>query len=431
MNISVLKFGGTSQLFTTYKMIKDIIENRKEDHKYIIVLSAVSGITNKLLEFINSKSIIILNEIISINKNLASQCFINIDDLVNKFLILSNNLNNLNDKIKFVAQGEYFTTEILNRYLINSNIKSKLLSSQKIIFSTSENTSMYNKGEFNVNSSKIIKNFNKNIDTLIIPGFSGSTPLNYYCLLGRGGSDTSGSIIAASINAKVYEIWTDVNGIYSSDPRKIKNTIINKEIDYEVAQEVAAMGAKVIHPYCIIPCAIKSIPIYIKNTFDPYCQSTIINNNKKNNLYGITIQDNVNVFKITSFNMWNNYGFASDILSVFGLFSVGINIINTSQFNITTTTDEQDSNKLLSIKNKLEEKYQVELTHNNSIISIVGNKIKLIDKFINNIGHIFNFTKNYDIITTSYSSNDLTLSFVINSHKNIELAQGLHDILFN
>ena len=107
------------------------------------------------------------------------------------------------------------------------------------------------------------------------------------------------------VNASLYEIWTDVNGIYSSDPRKINNTFINEIVHYDAAQEVAAMGAKVIHPYCILPCAVHSIPIHIKNTFNPDGLSTIICNKLNNTVYGVTIQDNVKVFKITSLNIHN------------------------------------------------------------------------------------------------------------------------------
>jgi diaminopimelate decarboxylase/aspartate kinase len=217
-----------------------------------------------------------------------------------------------------------------------------------------------------------------------------------------------------------------VNGIYSSDPRVISNTIINKIISYEAAQELAAMGAKVIHPYCILPCALKNIPIVIKNTFNPKNNSTIIFGNQTNMVYGITIQNNVKVFKITSLNMWNNYGFVYDIFSIFKKNNVDINIINTSQFNITTTTDEINENKLWDIKNKLQNTFNVELSIENSIVSVVGDNIRMCE----NIGDIFKLTRNFDIITTSYSSNDMTLSFVINTKYAINLAQQLHNIIF-
>ena len=416
----VLKFGGTSQVKSTYDMILDRINITKDSVKYVIVLSAMSGVTNKLIDYQSTKNTISLNWIINKNTTLSSECGVSIDDEITNLIKLSY------DDIGVIAQGEYLTCGILNKYLNKNNIKSELISSLDVIESNQENIGLNNKGEFIVYPEKIEKSLETN-DVVIIPGFSGRTPNGSYCLLGRGGSDTTGSIIASSINAKLYEIWTDVNGIYSSDPRKISGTFINEIINYDAAQEVAAMGAKVIHPYCILPCAQKKIPIHIKNTFNPEGNSTIIYNDKTNKVYGITIQENVKVFKITSMNMWNNYGFVYDIFSIFKDANVDINIINTSQFNITTTTDEIDEKKLIDIKLKLENKYQVELSFNNSIISIVGDNIRM----INNIGDIFKLTKNYNIITTSYSSNDMSLSFVIETLYGNKLAQDLHNLIFN
>ncbi len=423
----VLKFGGTSQKYSTYEMILNRIKQTKLDDsnntqiKFVIVLSAMSGITNKLLEYTSTMCTETLTDIINKNVSLASETNVSINDII----LETNNFKDLDNKISFISKGEFFTCHILNKYLNKNNIKSKFISPQDIIYSTIENDSLYNKGEFNVESEIIINELVDN-DVLVVPGFSGRTPQNKCCLLGRGGSDTTGSIIAAAINASVYEIWTDVNGIFTSDPRKISNTIINQIVNYEAAQEVAAMGAKVLHPFCILPCAQKGIPIHIKNTFNPYSLSTIIYKNNTNNIYGVTIQDNVKVFKITSLNMWNNYGFVYDIFSVFKEYNVDINIINTSQFNITTTTDESDINKLLEIESKLKQKYLVDLQYNNSIISVVGDNIRMTEK----ICDIFKLTRKFDIITTSYSSNDMTLSFVVNSSVGIDLAQQLHDTVF-
>ena len=424
-NVKVLKFGGTSQTRETYKMINEII-NSQPNNKFIIVLSAIKGITNSLLDFVNTKNFKLWHEIIQINKNLH-ESLLNVE---NKFIKdMENKLWDLdNDKIEIVAMGEFFTTNILNDYLNSNNIKSKFMSSFDIVKSNQPNfNSLYNKGEFIVDSNKILFELQNN-KVIIIPGFSGSSLDNKPCLLGRGGSDTSGSIIAAAVNAGEYQIWTDVDGIYSSDPRKISNTFLIKNIGYNASQEIAAMGAKIIHPYCILPCAVKEIPILIKNTFNRKGIPTEISNKliQKDTIYGITLQENVKVFKITSQNMWNNYGFVYDIFSTFKKYNVDVNIINTSQFNITTTTDETQNDNLLEVKEELSRNYKVELDSENTIVSIVGENIRTNIK----IGHIFELTRKYDIILTSYSSNDMTLSFVVGKNIANKLCQELHNLLF-
>ena len=430
-SIFVSKYGGTSQKESTYRIItnkiKDAIENPKEiktQSKFIIVLSAISGITNKLLQFEENKDLNLLKEILDTNIELATLSKVDITDLCEGFTEQAVCIECIDDIISLVAQGEFFTCNILNRYLNSNGVKSKFISSMDIIESTCENDALYNKGEFNVNSKQIIEAFDT-YDVVVIPGFSARTPSGKCCLLGRGGSDTTGSIIAAATNAITYTIWTDVSGIYSSDPRKITNTFVNTNMSYDAAQEVAAMGAKVIHPYCILPCAQKKIPIAIKNTFEPV-GGTCISCDVSNKVYAVTIQEKVKVFKITSLNMWNNYGFVHDIFSTFKKFNVDVNIINTSQFNITTTTDEINECKLWDIHEELQKKYQIEIRFNNSIVSVVGDNIRTTDS----IGNIFKISKSFNIITTSYSSNDMSLSFVINSTDAINLAQKLHDIVF-
>ena len=419
MQIKVLKFGGTSQKSSTYEFLYSMI-NDDPQTKYIIILSAISGITNKLLDFINTKNFSIWNEILDINKQLAKVDNLFIKSMEEKLWDLEN------DKIEIIAMGEFFTTNILNDYLISKNIKSKFVSSFDVIKSSLPNNQLYNKGEFVVNS-QVLFNYLENNQVLIIPGFSGISSEMKPCLLGRGGSDTTGSIIAAAVNATEYQIWTDVDGIYSSDPRKVKNTFLIKNIVYGQAQEIAAMGAKVIHPFCILPCAEKNIPILIKNTFNENAPGTLINSNNiiKNDLIAVTIQGSVTVFKITSTNMWNNYGFVYDIFSTFKKYNVDVNIINTSQFNITTTTEDTHIDNLLKVKEHLQQKYNVEMNTDNSIISVIGENIR---KY-KNIGKLFEITQNYDVILTSYSSNDMTLSWVIKENKALELANELHNLL--
>jgi aspartate kinase len=425
MDIKVLKFGGSSQKLNTYQMIKEII-NSNSYTKYVIVLSAISGITNSLIDFTTTKNFLTWKNIMKKNNDFSIECL----NKLSKFNVdMEKKLWDLEkDKIEIIAMGEFFTTNILNEYLNLNDIKSKFISSFDCIQSNQPNIGDYNKGEFSVNSKLIFDTLNS-CQVVVIPGFSGLSSINQPCLLGRGGSDTSGSIIASALKATQYEIWTDVDGIYSCDPRFIKNSKIIENINYNQAQEIAAMGAKVIHPYCILPCAQKNIPILIKNTFNSNSVLvTMINNYKgtNENINAVTLQNSVKVFKITSENMWNNYGFVFEIFSIFKKYNVDVNIINTSQFNITTTTDENNLENLYEIKEELSKLYEVELILDNTIVSVIGDNIRKYSK----IGDLFQLTQNYDILLTSYSSNDMTLSWVISTEKSIDLAQNLHNIIF-
>lgn len=437
-NISVHKFGGSSQTIKGYNLIKEMVTNLKDSERIVVIVSAIKNITDKIINLISNISKInsedLIEEIIEINNNFADTLDSSIDltDLILYFYSLVDELkkNNINqNKINLISIGEYFTSTILNRFLLNNKIKSCKIDSEFIIKSNKPNNLfLYNDGNFSVNDFYIHENFKKN-KIIIIPGFSGSDSNEEICLLGRGGSDTSGSIIAEKLKAKEYIIWTDVSGLYTSDPSIYHNSKLIENINYNTAQELAAMGAKVLHPYCILPCANSKVPILIKNTFKPNDKNTKISDIKDNSDFlSITCQHNISYFKIHSLNMWNNYGFVNDIFLIFTEFCVDVNIINTSQFTITTTTNDLDIEKLVKLKNKLLNKYKVELIHELSLVSIVANNLITNPK----TSKIFNFIKDKEIIMTSFSSNNKSISFLIDTKKSRIFIRDLHnDVIIN
>lgn len=421
MSIQVIKLGGSSQTKIGYD---NLISKISDLDKGIIVVSAIKDITNKL---INSKD---YQEIKNIHINFIKELKLNENDFLEDFNKINNLMekSSLENKIELISMGETLTAKILTKYL-QKNYKVDYLEATQIIYSNEENSELYHKSCFEVDTKPI---YEKLVDNkfIVIPGFRARDKNYKVCLLGRGGSDTSGSIIAKSVNAKCYQIWTDVSGIYTADPNKVDKANIIKNINYDLAQELSAMGAKVIHPYCIKPCQSKNIPIHIKNTFTPNDNTTIINNIDENNknLKAITFQKNVSVFKIISLNMWNNYGFLFDIFQKFNDYNIDVNIINTSQFDVSVTTHDQDVDKLLKLKKSLEEKYQVFLNLNTVCISLVGNNVKEykdFDKVVN-----FIKKKTHHIFLTSYSSNDMSLSFVMEEEHSLDLYKKLHQIIF-
>ena len=425
----VLKLGGSSQTPEGYLNLLSKINN-----KTVIVVSAIKNVTNNLLDFTRNKNAKLIDTIININKSLISNLNLNItffEKDINYLYTMMYKQLDLQDKINLVASGETFTAKILNQFLNTNNIKSEYLDTIEFINCDLKNDNIFNKGKFTVDN-KILNLYLEKNNVIVVPGFRGKNIENQISLMGRGGSDTTGALIAASLNTQKYEIWTDVNGLYSADPNNVKHSIIINNIDYDIAQEISAMGAKVIHPYCIKPCQQKNIPIEIRNTYNYNSNYTTIKKIKEdnNNIYAITNQKNITIFKIESLDMWNNYGFVYDIFSKFKEFNVDVNIINTSQFDIATTTDDIDIEKLEKLKKSLEEKYNVTMINNCNCISVVGNNIKK-NKKLNAI--VENAAK-FEIKLTSYSSNDMTLSFVLENRTDllnpILLENSLHKIIF-
>lgn len=430
----VLKFGGTSQSLEGYSILNHIIDNTIEkDEKIVVVLSAVSGITNLLEKFVFTKDYKHINDVMRKNQefvsklnkeykvmgyesNKLSKMEANIDSQILNLLKIAEKYMESEDphlKAQIIGFGEVLSTNILYELFKKDGVI--LGNSYDYIKSKKETSKLYPSLEFYCDNS--IKTIMEKCNVLITQGFIASTPSNKTILLGRGGSDTTGALIANTLEAEEYQVWTDVDGIYTADPRVVKDAQLMKKVNYEIVQEMAGMGAKVMHPYSILPCQEKKIPIKIYNTFSGNKENTIICDSD-DKVFCVTVQKEVTLFKITSLSMWDSYGFVYDIFKRFSDKKVNVNIITTSQFSISTTTDEKDKNILNELYEDLSEIYQVEMTHNKGIISLVTNDMYTNDK----LGCI-KYDK-YDLV--HYSPNNLTKSYVINQNESNKLINEMH-----
>lgn len=401
----VYKLGGTSQCKAGYDKIAHILKTSTE--RNFIILSAVSGVTDSLVKFTETKDLTCVRDAIVLNHILLNELKLDksvIKDIENKLIsiaqkyIKSFDTSSIYEKSEIIGYGEILSTNIFNMYLNSLKINNKLLNSYDYIYSKKEIYQCNTQTEFYC-SHELDANVNNNF---ILQGFIGSTPSNKNILLGRGGSDTTGALVAKALQAKSYEVWTDVDGIYTGDPRIFSDAMNVPSIDYTLCQELSAMGAKVMHPLSIKPCFDLNIPIIVKNTFTD-AKGTMICDELNNDMF-YAIQKKQTLFKIKSLDMWNSYGFITDIFRRFSENRIDINIITTSQFSISTTTSETNLYKLLEIKDILSNTYEVEMISDCVIFSIVKRNIKDI------IAKLKFDTINPEIV--HISDNNMTINFV-------------------
>ncbi len=444
MSNIVLKFGGSSQCKIGLSVILDKIKEYQFDNlKIFLVVSAVDKTTNNLYGVTNG-SIELYDVIYKTHYELCKDinvdfsCIIelleslkkDIEDFYSKLFI-----NQTQQKLKIISYGEILSSTIVHNYLTNNLIINKFINAHLIMKNKgmSDDIDTYTlniKGEFYCVES-ITNKLIENHSVVVTQGFIAATSDNQYCVLTRSGSNTSASLIANAINAKRLEIWTDVNGLYTSDPRKIKSAKLIQSIKYSVCQEAAAMGSQLIHPFSILPCESKKIPIHIRNTFDSKSHYfTIINCHEliiPNSVHLITYQKDVTIFNIKSFDMWEAHGILYDIFSVFKDHKIDINIITTSQFSVSVTTNEKSIEKINNAKIDLKKKYDVEIIESCGIVSIIADDIRY-NLQIHDINKII-IKKDKPIYITHYGANNMTLSFVISESYADELTKQLHDIL--
>lgn len=458
MQYHVVKLGGTSQCKAGYLNLLKVAKSFNESDKdsLIVVLSAVSNVTNLLVSYsesFTSYDIDIINHSIKSKYiNLIKALFEEDEEaykcILQRFTIFYNSffeevqltecsnqieIEKMSLKSQIIGFGEVLSTFVLSEYFTYNNVENTVIDAYKFIVNKEESYRIYPITEFvadlDLFSHEISGISPKSI--IITQGFIGRTPSGQKVLLGRGGSDTTGSLIASMLDAKEYQVWTDVNGIYSCDPRIISDAKPVKYIDYKLAQEISSMGAKVMHPLSIYPCEKKNIPIYVKNTFDIDGDFTIIHSINKfsssssNSSTFIASQKNITVFKITSLNMWGAYGFVSNVFELFTKKNIDVNIITTSQFQICTTTDFSDKLKLFELKFELSKNYDVEMIDNCEIVSVVSDSIQDTLKNIN-----FKYIQdklNSHII--HIGSNSMTLNIVCDKKHVTELYNYLYKVL--
>jgi len=437
MSFIVLKFGGSSFYIDGYNTILEQIDN---NYNTIIIVSAIGNTTDMLMDIVSQKTNRyddIYNEHIQLCRSLGIEYEL-VENTLKKLRkdikeFMENPLIDIiQHKIKIIKYGEILSSIILYLYLSNTySIKLINASSFIINLNTSNNIdplTLNQTGKFYCDREKLEFLFEDDINLYITQGFIASTSDSKSCLLSRSGSDTSASLIASSINAERLEIWTDVDGIFTADPRIVPDANIIECINYDVCQELSAWGTKVIHPYSIKPCQENNIPIFIKNTTNPNNRFTVINGCERDtnsHVYSIVNQANITVYEIESYDMWENWGFVKDIFEVFTKYNIDVNIITTSLFSITTTTDEISDIKKRQTLKELKLKYNVKMTENCSIISLISNDV-LDNIRLNRSLDIINSVGREYLYITHYSSNNMSLSFVVDSSISDKITRMFH-----
>ena len=269
---------------------------------------------------------------------------------------------------------------------------------------------------------------------IVTQGFIARNQEGDTVLLGRGGSDTSASYFAAKLKAKRCEIWTDVPGVYSANPREIPNARLLKRLDYEEAQEITSMGAKVLHPRCLAPCRDHGIPIHILCTTHPDLEGTIISPETprtRAEVKAISSKYNITLISMESLGMWQQVGFLADVASCFKKRGISIDLVSTSQTNVTVSLDHTAN----ALNPELLDLLQADLTKFCKVkrispcasVSLVGRNIRAI---LHQLGPALAVFEDAKIHLVSQAANDLNFTFVVDEGEALRLADALHHLLF-
>ncbi len=381
----VLKFGGTS--VGTADSIKKVCRIIKSAKGPYVVVSAVSGVTNKFVEAAEcakagKDTCAILSEIRNKHAGIVDALGLNktmldaeLNDLEAALHEISN-LKELSPKARdtILSFGEMMSSKIISEYLNKSGLASKQYTGWDAGIVTD---SEFTKANYLEESFENIQERMSKLDHVpVITGFIAKNKNNEITTLGRGGSDTTAALIGAGIGASEIQIWSDVNGVMTSDPRICKNAKTLDVLSFQEAAELAYFGAKILHPQTIQPAMKKQIPVVVKNTFNPEHPGTRVvhKKEKRNTITGIAMKKSITEYTIESGRMLNAYGFLSRIFNVFNDNKVSVDMVATSEVSVSLTVDEAPHN-MKNILAELSKIGTVTSKHNHSIICIVGDGI--------------------------------------------------------
>lgn len=434
-----MKFGGSS--VGDAERIKNVcnIIKSKLDEKPIIVLSAVQGITDRLietatkaandddvskeLEEIRQKHNKILKDL-GLDESLVDSQLEGFDKVIDKIFVMKRTSPELMDEVQ--SFGERMSVRIVAAYLNKIGIKAKAFDAYDLGFIT---TPDYGKAEpLPDTEEKISKEIKKIKDIPIITGFIGKDSARNITTLGRGGSDYTAAVLGAAMN-DVIEIWTDVNGIMTADPRVVKEAKTIDQISFNEASELAYFGARVLHPKTIWPAIKKNLPVKVLNSFEPsHKGTTIVNeaNKTKETIKAIACKKNICLINVTSTRMLLAHGFLARLFSVFEDYKKSVDMIATSEVSVSLTVD--NNKDLDKVKEDLEGVAEVKVEKSKSIVCAVGEGMHN-SKGV--VGRVFQALKNIRIEMISAGASEINISFIVDNKDADKAVQILHKEFFS
>lgn len=446
-----MKFGGTS--VENAKAMQTVIEIVKceQSRTPVVVLSAIAGATNTLLKSARvaqegnlDEAIQLLNNLldrhVTIMENLIDdrstvqqliaqfkQRFEELRNLCRGISILGELTNRSLDSISSV--GEILSSQILSEAIRIRGLTVKWLDARKFMITDnqfSSATPLFDK--IDIKTNEIIIPILKSGSIVITQGFISSTENGITTTLGRGGSDYSASIIGAALDAEEIQIWTDVDGVLTADPRIAPAAQKLKIISFREAAELAYFGAKVLHPSTIFPAVKKDIPVVVLNSKRSKNSGTrIVSNPPKTNIAvkSIACKRGITVVNVQSMRMLMAYGFLESIFSVFNKYQTPVDLVSTSEVAVSLTID--NSSKLDKIVEELSEFAEISILEKQGIICVVGDQMRSTA----GVAHqIFTAMKNINLVMISQGSSEINLSMVIDESQVDEAVRCLHKQFF-
>ena len=449
----VLKFGGTSvSSAANWRNIAGVLRERMASGmRPVVVHSALSGITDRLEALISAalegRQAAALERIEAVHRELAGALGIEPSARFDAFLSELRERagtmareRRVDDRMRaaVMASGELLATTLGETFLNAQGIRTAWVDARRALRAERRQGS---NEKANLLSATCDFSPDPGLSAdwgalgavVITQGFIAANEDGDTVLLGRGGSDTSGAYFAAKLSAARLEIWTDVPGMFSANPRSVPTARLLRALHYDEAQEIASNGAKVLHPRCVLPVRQYRIPLHVYATQAPGLEGTIVSSEVADSaaqVKAIAIKKGITLVSMESPGMWHQVGFLADAFQVFKQQGLSVDLVSTSETNVTVSLDPAantlDAAALERLTGALGALCRVRILGPCASLSLLGHNLRSI---LHELGGAFELFQDQTIYLVTQAANDLNFTFVIDEAQGDSLVQQLHERL--
>lgn len=445
----VLKFGGTSVASRSrWDSIAEICRARThEGHRLVLVCSALSKVSDQLealcAAVLDGDHHEALQALVSRHAAHAGELAVNIDCIKSELEDLrrltagASLVGEVSPRLRarILSTGEILATRLGTAFLVSRGLDATWVDARDLLTATPEperNT------EARTLSARVAHDPDPRVatrlpdtDICVTQGFIARDEDGHTVLLGRGGSDTSAALLAAKLGATHCEIWTDVPGLYTANPRQVPSARLLKQLSYAEAQEIATCGARVLHPRCLPPLRDSGIELQIHCTPHPDAPGTTVNDRKgAEGVKAISSRKGVTLVEMQTVGMWQEVGFLARAFAQFAALELSVDLVSTSETGVTVSLDPAqalDEGVLAQLLKRLGEYCKPRLVRDTAAVSLVGSGIR---RVLHQLGPVLALFEEHRIHMVSLASSDLNLTFVVDADQEARLVERLHEQLF-
>jgi aspartate kinase len=448
--VIVMKFGGTSvEDAAAMERACEIVRCRLPQ-KPVVVVSAMAKVTDQLVAMGQAAGSGDSESALALSRTMRERHYNAASELLGTGMFtrfhaeLEADFNSLDELLRGIAAvgeitprstdavlsfGERLSSKIVASAFSARGVNAALVDSRSCIITDATHTRAL--PLFDEINARLAAQVQPLIEKNMVPvmgGFIGATRTGTPTTIGRGGSDFSAAIVGGSLNAERIEIWTDVDGMMTTDPRLCRDARRIKEISFDEAAELAYFGAKVLHPATLLPAIQKNIPVHVLNSRNPKNEGTRITARAphcRNAIKAIAVKKRITIVDLVATRMLMAHGFLHSVFEVFDRHRCAVDMVSTSEVSVSLTVDSNEA--IPAIANDLQKLADVKYAGRKAIICLVGENVRETPGIA---GQVFSSVADVNVRMISQGASEINISFVVDEDDVPRAVEKLHQKFF-